>query len=160
MTAFSTKKPVSNGVKKSIKKAHSSFDMRPLPVQGRVNIDNISDKEFEHIQTIAEMSFKRALKWKSQGFISTLAALISKTDITHMYKTRGNGIDIVLTKYQNGKISIKITQTLNKTVLVDTFIPYKTRMVWGKREGTKRASLLQNLFNAVRYQVDGITMAG
>lgn len=155
MTFTSNKKNISNGIKIDYQKPGTSFDRRPLPLPGNVNVDNISDNEFELIQNIAGLTFNRALKWKPQSFISSLSDLLFNKKLTHNYNTTANDTNINLKKFQNGKISIKISSISANKVLLETFIPHKTHVVWGKREGSARSILLQNLFNAVRYQTEG-----
>lgn len=130
---------------------------RPLPLKGIVNIDNISDREYEVIKKVVDVTVTKKISWKTAGLICSLKNIILKNNIVSTYKTYYEGLDIILNKFSTGKISIKASNRLTKRVVFDTFIPFKPELKLNKRVGTSRSMVLYKLFQAIRYQVEGIT---
>lgn len=140
-------------------KAQVGFTTSPLKSFGNVNIDNISDDEYEVIKEIATATINRQIQWKAQNFISIVTALMTKKPITLNYKARYNGLNITIRSDIKGKTSIKVTAGFTNKVLVDTFIPFKPVIRHGFRTGTARGMELYNLYKLARYQVDGELLA-
>lgn len=136
-----------------------AYTSRPLKIKGCVNIDNISDKEYELLQELAEDSIRRQIEWKPQSFFSIVTALLAKKTPELIYSASHKGFNVTLTDSIKGKISIKITKGITKKTVLETFIPFKPEVSYGKRRGSARSVLLYNLYKSARYQVDGELLA-
>lgn len=143
----------------TIKKFNNFFTTPSLSIYGKVNIDNISDNDYETIQKITEATFSRQIHWKPQSFMSIITQIVTKKQLEIQYSANFNGMNICLTSNIKGKTTIKVTKGLTKKVIVDTYILANPVLKFGMRAGTSRSLTLYKLFKAVRYQVDGELIA-
>lgn len=126
---------------------------------GKVNIDNITDNDYEAIKQIADATFSRRIKWNDQNIFNFVFNFISNKEPEYTYQARYKSLKIVINSNFCGKTTIKVTKGLTNQLIVDTFIPDKPMIRHGIRVGTTRSFMLYNLFKAVRYQVDGELIA-
>lgn len=157
MTGISLKNPGTKAI--NIVASGLSSPHRPLPLNGIVNIDNISDKEYELINDIADATVMRKINWKSNSIVSILTGFISKKDPEMVYNAVYKNMKINVRRNLKGKVNIKITTQVTKQTILETFIPYKPEVKLTGRSGTSRAMLLNNMFNVIRFQVDGQPIA-
>jgi len=148
-----------NKTSSSFSKAQSRYVSNPVKSFGIVNVDNISDIEFELVNEIAEASISRQIQWESQSFIAMLASMMSKKEMKLVYKGRYNGLNVEVTSNIKGKTTVKVTKGFTKKVLVETFITSRPVVKYGRRIGTARSQVLYNLYKSARYQVDGDLLA-
>lgn len=136
-----------------------SSPARPFGIGGIVNIDNISDREYEMVQEILDNTIERKIYWKPQSFLSILKDLLSNKKVSINYNGSYRGMNIFISNDIKGRTTIKIAKGFTNKTILETFIPFKPETRMGQRTGTSRAYSLYNLFKTIRYQVDGELLA-
>jgi hypothetical protein len=133
---------------------------RPLPIKGVVNIDNISDREFEIVEEIAESTFAREINWRPQGFLSILSSILIQNKVPELeYIADYKGHRLSLRTNAKGKTALTVTKKFSGKKVLETFIPFNPVVRFGVRTGTSRAMLLNRLMKTVRFQVEGELLA-
>jgi hypothetical protein len=133
---------------------------RPVPVDGIVNIDTISDKEYDIVKEVIDASFEGRMKWKPLSLVSIVSTFLLENKMPDLqYKAVYNGYKISLSSNIRGKTRIKISTRFSNKTILETFCPFKPENQYGEKIGTSRSHLLYTLFKTVRYQIDGYLLA-
>ena len=137
----------------------SSFVSSTLQSYGNVNIDNITDDEYEVIKEIEADAKNNKINWKSQSFVAILTTIMANKSPSIKYTANHKGMYIEIRNDDKGKIHIIVKNGFAKKVVVDTFIPFKPMVKYNKRLGSLRAETLYCIYRIARYQVDGELIA-
>ena len=159
MSTITKFKSLDSKVKYPSTNTHFSSMSNPLRSYGIVNIDNIEDEQYEIIHQLIKDTIDRQVKWRQADLVTMLVSLATKTETTICYFADYKGMNVTISNNFKGIVRIKITTRFTKKVVVDTFIPFKPSIQYGKKIGTSRSFKLYSLFQSVRYQVDGMSVA-
>ena len=155
-TTFKTTKSKLNSGNVNTK---SNFATSPLRSYGNVNIDNITDDEYEVIQEIEADAKARKINWKAQSFVSMITTIMTNKQPAIKYAANHKGLQIEISSDIKGKTHLIVKKGLTRKVIVDTFITSKPIFKHGSRIGTSRSVTLYSIYKTARYQVDGELIA-
>ncbi|MEW5822564.1 MAG: hypothetical protein AB1782_20390 [Cyanobacteriota bacterium] len=153
-------------IKTCEKQIHSGIDnpslnsiMRPLRLNGLVNIDNISDKEYEMIRLISEATYNNEIRWNAQNVFIQYIRTIITNKFESLYWGIYNDYVVTLTDNYSGKVSITVTKGFPKKTVLETFIPRKPQFINGRRVGSFRESYLFKLLMTIKFQTGENTLS-